>query len=242
MTKRVLDKEQTQIFFFSPICWFLPLLYKKNLFQDTTLRSILLTKSSISNNSDFQNTGESSNNIPSWLRVTFTPKSTDSGQLEEKITEYQRTVQSSTIQTNGVSSEDPFREWLGIDFPESTMKHPVQTDFDHQLQKHDSDRNIKHGLDHIGQPTRINLLERSETNVTVSHKISGNLGHLIDQKHVLLMAYMRGGSSFLGQMFVNNPEAFFWFEIVDPMYGAMMGLRIYNNAYEVTHLRNGTKR
>ena len=56
------------------------------------------------------------------------------------------------------------------------------------------------------------------------------------------MAYMRGGSSFLGQMFATNPEAIFWFELVDPMYGAMMGLRIYNNAYEVTHFRNGTRR
>ena len=61
-------------------------------------------------------------------------------------------------------------------------------------------------------------------------------------KRVLLMAYMRGGSSFLGQMFARNPDALFWFEVVDPMYGAMMGLRIYNNAYEVTHLINGSRR
>ncbi len=59
---------------------------------------------------------------------------------------------------------------------------------------------------------------------------------------MLLMAYMRGGSSFLGQMFVTNPDAFFWFEIVDPMYGAMMGLRLYNNAYEVMYHENGTRR
>ena len=56
------------------------------------------------------------------------------------------------------------------------------------------------------------------------------------------MAYMRGGSSFLGQMFVQNPNALYWFEIVDPMYGAMMGLRLYNNAFDVLYHMNDTRR
>ena len=61
-------------------------------------------------------------------------------------------------------------------------------------------------------------------------------------KRVLLSAYMRGGSSFLGQLFAMNPDAFYWFEIVEPMYGAMMGLRLHSNTYDITHHRNGTRR
>ena len=63
-----------------------------------------------------------------------------------------------------------------------------------------------------------------------------------DQKHVLLLGYMRGGSSFLGQMFLSNPDVFYWFEILDPMYGAMMGLKLYSNALEITHNENGSRR
>ena len=65
---------------------------------------------------------------------------------------------------------------------------------------------------------------------------------LRNKTFVLLSAYMRGGSSFLGQMIALNPNAFYWFEIVEPMYGAMMGLRLHSNTYDITHHVNGTKR
>ena len=43
-------------------------------------------------------------------------------------------------------------------------------------------------------------------------------------KKVLLIAYSRGGSTFLGQLFALNPQSFYWFEIVQPVYLAMSGM------------------
>ncbi|ELU07711.1 hypothetical protein CAPTEDRAFT_211936, partial [Capitella teleta] len=33
-----------------------------------------------------------------------------------------------------------------------------------------------------------------------------------NKKHVLLLTYMRGGSTFLGELFNQHPDAFYWFE------------------------------
>lgn len=46
----------------------------------------------------------------------------------------------------------------------------------------------------------------------------------------------------MGQMVALNPDAFYWFEIVEPIYGAMMGLRLHSNTYDITHHINGSKR
>ncbi len=59
-------------------------------------------------------------------------------------------------------------------------------------------------------------------------------------KKVLLLAYLKGGSTFLGRLFASNPDAFYWFEIVQPMYLAMMGLMAI--PYEELYTLDGTKR
>ena len=43
-------------------------------------------------------------------------------------------------------------------------------------------------------------------------------------KKVFSLVYFKGGSTFLGRLFASNPETFYWFEIVQPIYLAMMGL------------------
>lgn len=40
---------------------------------------------------------------------------------------------------------------------------------------------------------------------------------------VLLLTYMRGGSSLLGEMFNQNPDALYWFEPVDGFYSHIYG-------------------
>ena len=37
-------------------------------------------------------------------------------------------------------------------------------------------------------------------------------------KKILLFTYMRGGSTFLGSIFQNHPEAFYWYESLAPFY------------------------
>ncbi len=59
-------------------------------------------------------------------------------------------------------------------------------------------------------------------------------------KKVLLLAYLKGGSTFLGRLFASNPDAFYWFEIVQPMYLAMMGLMAI--PYEELYTVDGAKR
>ncbi len=59
-------------------------------------------------------------------------------------------------------------------------------------------------------------------------------------KKVLLLAYLRGGSTFLGELFASNPDAFYWFEIVQPMYQAFFGMmRI---PYEILYNTMGKQR
>ena len=41
--------------------------------------------------------------------------------------------------------------------------------------------------------------------------------------HVLVLAYMRSGSTFTGQLFNRNPDSFYWFEPVESIYTAMYG-------------------
>ena len=40
---------------------------------------------------------------------------------------------------------------------------------------------------------------------------------------MLVVAYQRTGSSFLGELFNHNPDVFYWFEPVDGMYSALYG-------------------
>ncbi|KAK2166507.1 hypothetical protein LSH36_38g01005 [Paralvinella palmiformis] len=42
--------------------------------------------------------------------------------------------------------------------------------------------------------------------------------------YILLMTYMRGGSSFLGEMFNQNPKVFYWFEPLAETFKKIMGM------------------
>ena len=59
---------------------------------------------------------------------------------------------------------------------------------------------------------------------------------------VLLFTYMRGGSSFLGQMFDKNPDAMYLFEPLDGAYSSMYGVPLLVPSLDLTHHVNGTKR
>ncbi len=57
---------------------------------------------------------------------------------------------------------------------------------------------------------------------------------------VLSLVYMRGGSTFHGRLFASNPDAFYWFEIGQPIYLAMMGLMTIPE--DILFFLNGTRR
>ena len=58
-------------------------------------------------------------------------------------------------------------------------------------------------------------------------------------RKVFSLVYFKGGSTFLGRLFASNPEAFYWFEIVQPIYLSMMGLMTipYDELYSLQGLR-----
>ncbi len=64
--------------------------------------------------------------------------------------------------------------------------------------------------------------------------------NLKEVKRVLLLAYLRGGSTFLGKLFASNPDAFYWFEIIQPIYQSLYG--IMRIPYEILYDKKGNKR
>ena len=59
-------------------------------------------------------------------------------------------------------------------------------------------------------------------------------------KKIFCQVYFKGGSTFLGRLFASNPNAFYWFEIVQPTYLAMMGLMTI--PYDELYTLQGTRR
>ena len=60
---------------------------------------------------------------------------------------------------------------------------------------------------------------------------------------VLIIAYQRTGSSFLGELYNQHPDAFYWFEPVDGMYASMYGTTHgWVIPTDIYSLENGTKR
>ena len=60
---------------------------------------------------------------------------------------------------------------------------------------------------------------------------------------VALVTYQRTGSSFLGELFNQNPEAFVWFEPLDGVYSALYGTAYgYNVPSDLWNYPNGTER
>lgn len=59
----------------------------------------------------------------------------------------------------------------------------------------------------------------------------------------VIVAYQRSGSSFLGEVFNQNPNAFEWFEPIDGLYSAMYGTRFgLNVPADIWNCENGSVR
>ena len=77
--------------------------------------------------------------------------------------------------------------------------------------------------------TFLKNVTRTQKNVTPSHtQKSVNAAHIYKNviegntyKKVILWTYFRSGSSFFGELFQNNPAAFYLFEPLDGLYGSM---------------------
>ncbi|KAK2148415.1 hypothetical protein LSH36_499g02034 [Paralvinella palmiformis] len=71
-------------------------------------------------------------------------------------------------------------------------------------------------LDMFGH--RPNASEVSNSNGSSSSSVAGAL-----TKHILLVTYYRGGSTFLGEIFAQHPDAFYWFEPLRGLLGNVYG-------------------
>jgi len=64
-----------------------------------------------------------------------------------------------------------------------------------------------------------------------------------EPKAVMILAYQRSGSTFVGQMFNTNPSAFYMFEPLDALYSALYGTsQGWNVPSDITAFRNGSQR
>ena len=59
---------------------------------------------------------------------------------------------------------------------------------------------------------------------------------------VLLLTYMRSGSTFTGELFNQNPDAFYWFEPADGVLSHVYGSTLGVFPIDVTQYINGTDR
>ncbi len=59
---------------------------------------------------------------------------------------------------------------------------------------------------------------------------------------VILMAYMRGGSSLLGHYFSDHPQGFYWFEGLSSLYSTLYGMGPFNFVPYITNKNNGAIR
>ncbi len=65
-----------------------------------------------------------------------------------------------------------------------------------------------------------------------------NTGFQEAKAKIILVAYMRGGSSLVGSLFAQNSDAFYMFESLSSLYGAMAALPPYDFITTVTHQAN----
>ena len=56
-----------------------------------------------------------------------------------------------------------------------------------------------------------------------------------DVRKVYLFAYMRGGSTLLGQVFNQDPESIYWYEPLNMFYGAYFGMPIFRDTYDIIY-------
>ena len=59
---------------------------------------------------------------------------------------------------------------------------------------------------------------------------------------VIIMTYMRSGSTFLGELFDQNPAAFYWFEPIDGVFSHLYGTSLGRFPIEMTQHLNGSDR
>ena len=74
-----------------------------------------------------------------------------------------------------------------------------------------------------------------ENNNTADANLVNSASKSNDKAKIIIVAYMRSGSSLLGHMFSDNPEAFYWFESMAALYGSMTGMPPLNVALTITH-------
>ncbi|ELT94373.1 hypothetical protein CAPTEDRAFT_193000 [Capitella teleta] len=64
-----------------------------------------------------------------------------------------------------------------------------------------------------------------------------------DVSRVIIVSYQRSGSSFLGEIFNQNPKAMQWFEPLDGVYSALYGTRYgFNVPADLWNMPNGSER
>jgi len=64
-----------------------------------------------------------------------------------------------------------------------------------------------------------------------------------EPKYVVILTYQRCGSSFFGNIFNLNPDAFYAFEPLDSLYSALYGTQPgWNVPSDITNYANGSAR
>ena len=61
-------------------------------------------------------------------------------------------------------------------------------------------------------------------------------------KKVLLLTYMRGGSSLFGELFNQHPSASYWFEPLDGVYASLYGTRFGWFPLDIQYTKDGILR
>ena len=59
---------------------------------------------------------------------------------------------------------------------------------------------------------------------------------------ILLYTFMRSGSTLLGDIFASDPDVYYFYEPLDPVYSAMYGPTKDWLALDIAKFQNGSKR
>ena len=61
-------------------------------------------------------------------------------------------------------------------------------------------------------------------------------------KNVLMVTYMRGGSTFLGELFKKNTQAIYWYEVAASFYADRFALPGVAFPLFISHYKDGRQR
>ena len=92
---------------------------------------------------------------------------------------------------------------------------------------------LKHSYKHGVTSEDMDAVKQNERETNKHVELKGALSDLKKQQppgnkdpaYVIIVTYMRSGSTFLGQLFNQNPKAFYWFEPMDSVYQSMYGTK-----------------